>query len=515
MNKNTFFALTNPIQKITGKSKYEWDVNDIIKVILQKEIEKITFHYTGWDGKIKDLRIPITNYEQAIHILTDGERVDGSSLFKGVVDMGKSDLYVVPSYKTAFINPFDCKSLDFICRFFDKDGNLANFTPDNILLKIANDLQEQIGLRLYALGELEFYLIQEPKTNLYRLQPQSGYHSSSPYVKSSAILEEIVNAISKTAGNIKYAHYEVGAIDKIVSDYEQLNDKIAEQVEVEFSLTPIEEAADIAVISKWMIHNIAARHNAMATFYPKLEIGHAGSGLHFHLALMKDGKNIMIEQDGSLSSEAKTLIGGLVKFAPSLTAFGNLVSGSYLRLVPHQEAPTKVCWSEMNRSAMIRVPLAWGNTGKLSDTINPKQSDEFEQQVHQTVELRSPDGSANVHLLLAGISQSAKWAFKHKDEAMQLTEKHHITGNISDNPEYNHLPEIAESCDNSANVVIAEKDLFLCDNSFPEKVITKTYELLKAENDSNLNSFLANLPEEERRKTLRNIIHKEIINRNI
>ena len=32
---------------------------------------------------------------------------DGSSLFKGLVDTALSDLYVVPSYKTAFLSPFD------------------------------------------------------------------------------------------------------------------------------------------------------------------------------------------------------------------------------------------------------------------------------------------------------------------------------------------------------------------------------------------------------------------------
>ena len=65
MKNSTNFALFNPIEKITGKSKYEWTVSDLLKVVEVKQIEKITFHYTGWDGKIKDLRIPITNQTQA------------------------------------------------------------------------------------------------------------------------------------------------------------------------------------------------------------------------------------------------------------------------------------------------------------------------------------------------------------------------------------------------------------------------------------------------------------------
>lgn len=516
MNNNQNFALSNPIERITGKTKYDWTAEDLLKVIIEKNIEKITFHYTGWDGKIKDLRIPITNQEHAEHILMDGERVDGSSLFKGVVDTGRSDLYVVPSFKTAFLNPFDDTSLDFVCRYFDKDGNLAAFAPDNILLKTSRNLEEKFGLHLYALPELEFYIIQEPKSENYKLMPQSGYHSSSPYVKSAEILDEIVRAISTTTGFVKYAHYEVGAIEKICSEFPQFQGKNAEQVEVEFLLTPVEEAADIALISMWIIRNIAHEHNAIATFYPKLEVGHAGSGMHFHLALYKNGTNIMSNEDGSLSKEAKTLIGGLTRYATSLTAFGNMVSGSYLRLVPQQEAPTKVCWSEMNRSAMIRVPLAWANVGKLSNQINPSCGGDCEkEESRQTVEIRTPDGSANIHLLLAGITKSVNWGFQNQEKALDLTEKHHVKGNIYDNPEYAHLPEIATSCFRSAEDLIHEKELYTVDGIFPEVVIEKVYKLLKEENDIDLNNFIAGLPEEERITTLRRVIHKAIIQKNI
>lgn len=516
MTNKLNFALSNPIEVLTGKSKYDWNNDDLLNVIQAKGVERITFHYTGWDGKIKDLRIPITDYDQAIHILTDGERVDGSSLFKGVVDAGKSDLYVVPSYRSAFLNPFDSKSLDFVCRFFDKDGNLASFAPDNILLKLSKELKNKTGYELFALSELEFYLIQEPKSEIYKLQAQKGYHASSPFVKSAEILDEILKNIAITMGNVKYAHFEVGAIENLTSDFPQFSGKNAEQVEVEFQLAPIDEAADMSVVAMWIIRNIAFRHNALATFYPKLEIGHAGNGLHFHLALKKNGTNIMLDENCKLSNEALTLIGGLVKYAPSLTAFGNLVAGSYLRLVPHQEAPTKVCWSEMNRSAMIRVPLAWTNVGKLSDKINPAGDvTHCCQDGRQTVEIRTPDGSANIHLLLAGITKAASWAFDNQDYAISLANKHHVTGNIHDNPEYNDLPEISDSCESSADALLADKSLYVSDDGFPERVIIKTYEMLKAERDKNLNTFIAGLPEEERNNTLRRIIHKAIVERNI
>jgi len=51
--------------------------------------------------------------------------------------------------------------------------------------------------------------------------------------------------------------------------------------------------------------------------------------------LRKDGKNVTSDKAGKLSGEARRLIGGLCQFAPSLTAFGNTVASSYLRLIPH------------------------------------------------------------------------------------------------------------------------------------------------------------------------------------
>ena len=166
------FALESPISLITGKNRLDLTREDLIKVILEKEIQRITFHYTAMDGKIKELKIPITNKKHAELVLTEGERVDGSSLFKDIVDLGSSDLYVVPEYKTAFLNPFSNNSLDFVCRYLDPNGNLAEFTPDNILKRASNLLNKNSGYTLNAMGELEFYLVSESSDRLYPLQKQ-------------------------------------------------------------------------------------------------------------------------------------------------------------------------------------------------------------------------------------------------------------------------------------------------------------------------------------------------------
>jgi glutamine synthetase len=220
----------------------------------------------------------------------------------------------------------------------------------------------------------------------------------------------------------------------------------------------------------------------------------------------------MTEDDGSLSKYAKMVIGGLTQYAESLTAFGNTTSSAYLRLVPNQEAPTRVCWSDLNRSAMIRVPLGWNKTMNLNKTINPQQpdfSDELEKL--QTVELRTPDGSAITHLMLAGITMAAEWGLTHEKEALERTQKAYVTGNIfKDKALLESLPALPASCMASARLIREKRALYERDGIFPESIIDYVANLLEQERDENMNQYLADLPADDRLHKTRKIMHKDL-----
>ncbi len=497
-------ALENPISRVIGKPPEEFTRSDFLEVIRKEEIERITFHYVGLDGKLKDLRIPVTDLSYAELILAEGERVDGSSLFKGLVRAGKSDLYAAPVYKSAFFNPFEEKSLDFMCRFIAENGELAEFAPDNILLKIADKIREKFAMELRALGELEFYLVYDAENDLYPAQKQSGYHASAPFVKNAELLDEALKVIAQTVGYVKYGHFEVGAIKKIESDSPELDGKSAEQAEIEFLPAPIEEMADKLAIAKWIVRNLAYKRGITATFAPKIEVGHAGTGMHVHMALYKNGKNAMVDKDGKLNLEAKKLIGGLCRFAPSLNAFGNSTASSYLRLVPNQEAPTKIFWSEMNRDALIRVPLAWAGTDNLAMKINPAQKDKFEyDDSRQTVELRSPDGSSAVHFAMAGIAAAVKWGLENGEESAKIAE---ATYRGRDEKIDGDLADIAESCADAADKLLADREIYQSDGLFPDYVIDYVAESLYKENDRDLSRKLEAMSEKERTKESRKIL---------
>ena len=95
----------NPIVRYLSKPAEEFTRADIIDFVENNEITSLDLRYTGGDGRLKQLTFPITSRAYLDKVLTLGERVDGSSLFS-FVDSTHSDLYVVPRYDTAFINPF-------------------------------------------------------------------------------------------------------------------------------------------------------------------------------------------------------------------------------------------------------------------------------------------------------------------------------------------------------------------------------------------------------------------------
>ena len=123
----------NLLVQFLQKPASEFTRQDIIRYCEENQVEFINFHYCGWDGKLKTLNFVIHSAEHLDNILSAGERVDGSSLFP-FIEAGKSDLYVVPKYKTAFRNPFtEIPTVDILCSFYNRDGEPFESSPEYIL----------------------------------------------------------------------------------------------------------------------------------------------------------------------------------------------------------------------------------------------------------------------------------------------------------------------------------------------------------------------------------------------
>lgn len=481
MNKSVSLN-PNPVIQYLGKHPSEITKQDLIGFVKQNGIKMVNFMYPGDDNRLKTLNFVINNEEYLDSILTYGERVDGSSLFP-FIEAGNSDLYVIPRYSTAFVDPFaEIPTLTLLCSFFNNQGHPLPSSPEQCLRKAVELFRKTTGLDFYAMGELEYYVISE-NNNYFEASDQKGYHESSPFAKFNDFRTECMYLIAHSGGHIKYGHSEVGNF--------AINGHIYEQNEIEFLPVNALEAADSLMLAKWIIRTLAYKRGFDVTFAPKITDGKAGSGLHIHFKLMNEDRNIMVK-DGNLSDEAKRAIVGILDYADALTAFGNKVPTSYLRLVPHQEAPTSICWGDRNRSVLVRVPLGWTGETDMCSQVNELEKPSKTDPQKQTVELRSADGSANIYQLLAGMITAARKGFEDPD-ALKRAEDLYVNVNIHNDGNKDKLESLRSlpaSCAQSALALEKARCVFEEFDVFPPAVIDGIIKKLNSFNDNSLRKEL-------------------------
>ena len=469
----------NRLVAYLGKPCKEFTKADIVRYIKENGIRMVNFMYPAGDGRLKTLNFVINNEEYLNAILTCGERVDGSSLFS-FIEAGSSDLYVLPRFCTAFLDPFaEIPTIAMLCSYFNKDGEPLESSPEHTLRKACKAFNEVTGMEFQAMGELEYYVI-APDSGMYPATDQKGYHESAPYAKFNEFRTQCMSYIAQAGGQIKYGHSEVGNFT--------LQDFVYEQNEIEFLPVNAEDAADQLMIAKWIIRNLANQYGYDVTFAPKITAGKAGSGLHVHMRIMKDGKNQMLE-NGVLSKTARTAIAGMMELAPSITAFGNTNPTSYFRLVPHQEAPTNICWGDRNRSVLVRVPLGWAAKSDMCRIANPLEAESsYDTTQKQTVEMRSPDGSADLYQLIAGLAVACRHGFE-MENALEVAEKTYVNVNIhqkENEDKLKNLAQLPDSCEASADCLERQRSIYEKHNVFSPSMIDGIIRKLRSYNDSNL-----------------------------
>ena len=473
----------NDLVVFLKKGPAEFTREDIIRFCEENRVEMVNFRYAAGDGKLKTLNFVISSKEHLDTILSDGERVDGSNLFS-FIEAGSSDLYVIPRYRTAFMNPFaDVPTLELLCSFYDSDGRPLESSPEYVLRKADEEFTRRTGCTFKTLGELEYYVI-SPREDLYPGRDQKGYHSADPFVKFADLRDEAMRLIARAGGRVKYGHSEVGCFCNGETYYEQH--------EIEFLPMPVEQAVEQVIIAKWILRMLGSRYGVEISFAPKITVGKAGSGMHFHMLVEKDGRNLVVE-DGRLSPLARKMIAGILDAADALTAFGNGIPTSYLRLVPHQEAPTTICWGDRNRSVVVRVPLGWIGVDGMTLDANPCEDRcREERSSKQTFEYRVADGSADPYLTVAGLIVASLHGITMPG-ALEAAERLYVSGNIF-RPEFKErlaeFDQLPASCVESAEALEAKRAIFEENGVFPAGMIESRISTLKAFNDRGLSEKL-------------------------
>ena len=370
---------------------------DVIRMIADNGIQMVDFKMVDIAGQYRHVTIPAQHFNE--DTMRDGIGFDASNYGYAVVE--KSDMVFIPDPDTALIDPF-CEiptlSMTGNAMVIDYPANrpLAQY-PRNIVLA-AEEYMKSTGIAdtMLILPEFEFYLFdsaewevshsrigmaidaeQAPWNSALQgmgnvIRSQKAYHVAKPLDTSYECRSEMCLEIEKAGIAVKYHHPEVGA---------------AGQFEIEPRLGQMSAMADATMMIKYIIRNVAAKYGKTATFMPKPVYGEAGSGMHVHMLLMKDGQPVFSDDNGysHLSETAHWFIGGLLKHVHSLCAITNPSTNSYKRLTPGFEAPVTVGYATSNRSAVIRIP-AYAKTPEL-----------------RRFELRNPDATCNPYFAYAAI----------------------------------------------------------------------------------------------------------------
>ncbi|MCI2106781.1 MAG: type I glutamate--ammonia ligase [Intestinimonas sp.] len=341
---------------------------DIIRMVKEEDIEFIRLQFTDIFGQLKNVAITASQIEKAVN---NQIMFDGSSI-EGFVRIDESDQYLYPDLDSFTIFPWrpqHGKVARLICDVYNPDGTPFVGDPRSILKKVLKKAAD-MGYDSFNVGpECEFFLFQtdEEGKPTTKTNDEAGYFDLGPLDHGEGTRREISMALEQMGFEIEASHHEVAE----------------GQHEIDFKYADALKAADNIMTFKLAVKTLAQKNGLHATFMPKPIFGINGSGMHTNMSLFKNGKNVFYDENGDkkLSKEAYSFIAGLLAHVKGFAAITNPIVNSYKRLVPGYEAPCYLAWSASNRSALIRIPAARGQSTR--------------------VELRSPDPTCNPYLELA------------------------------------------------------------------------------------------------------------------
>lgn len=374
------------------------NAQEAMKFARERGAKMVNLRFCDLMGTWQHLTIPLAELNE--DSFEQGFGFDGSSI-RGWRGIEESDMVLVPDPSTAIIDPFmQVPTIAFICDIvLPETLQPYNRDPRQIVKKAVAYMQSLgIADTAYFGPEAEFFIFDDVRysqnnnsgfymvdsseafwntgrdedgKNLgYKVRSKEGYFPALPTDIQHDLRTEICLELEKAGMQVERHHHEVAGA----------------QAEINFRFDTALKMADKMMWFKYIVKNVAHRHGKTVTFMPKPIFGDNGSGMHIHMSLWKDGKNLFAgNKYAGLSDMALNYIGGILKHAPALCGIINPTTNSYKRLVPGFEAPVKLAYSFKNRSAAIRIP----NSGP-----NPKA---------KRIEFRTPDPSANIYMAIAAV----------------------------------------------------------------------------------------------------------------
>lgn len=364
---------------------------EILRSVSENNVKFIRLQFTDILGVMKSISITSDQLEKAL----DGELMfDGSSI-EGFVRIEESDMYLRPDYSTYLILPWtnpnsQIKTARLICDIYDSNNEPFLGSPRYALKKVLKEAEE-LGYSMFVGPEPEFFMFHLDQNGQPTLDTndKAGYFDLPPVDKGEDARRDMVETLQSMGFEIEASHHEAAP----------------GQHEIDFKYMEALPTADNIVTFRIVVRTVAQHHGLHATFMPKPIYGIAGSGMHLHISLFKDGQNVFYDpsKEDGLSDTCRHFIAGVINHAKAISAITSPTVNSYKRLVPGYEAPVYIAWSYRNRSPLIRIPARRGEGTRI--------------------ELRNPDPTCNPYLGLAVILKAGLEGINKKLEPPQPVEQ--------------------------------------------------------------------------------------------
>lgn len=368
--------------------------------IEEDQVKFIALQFTDVTGAVKSLDVPISRVEAAVK---EGLWFDGSSV-EGFARIQESDMRLIPDLDTYALlpwSPLESRRARIFCDIYLPDGSPFLGDPRGTLKRTLHRIDTR-GWTFNVGPEPEFFLFRRNGPSSIHPVPHDvgGYFDFSASDDAVRVRTQLMAALEGMGLEVEMGHHEVAL----------------GQHEIDFKFENALRAADNILTLKYTVKAIAAQHDLVASFMPKPIFGINGSGMHCHQSLFdQNGENLFFDRDDqfNLSTLAYGFIAGQLKHARALSAVVAPTVNSYKRLVPGYEAPVYVGWAQINRSALIRIPL-----------YSPGR----EKSIR--AELRCPDPSSNPYLALTAMLAAALDGIEHNlsaPEPLNEINVYHLT----------------------------------------------------------------------------------------
>ena len=438
--------------------------------------EMVDLKFTDLLGSWQHCTFPVDTWDE--DTFKEGVGFDGSSI-RGWQDIHMSDMVAIPDPSTAKMDPFFAKpTVSVIADVYDP-VSLKPYTRDPryvaqkgieylkstgmgdscfigpepeffIFDEIRYDQRQNLGM--YQIdsneGAWNTNRIEEPNLG-YKPSYKGGYFPVSPTDTYHDMRGEMVDVLRKLGFVIEAHHHEVGT---------------GGQSEIDMKFADLLTMADQFMWFKYVIKNIAKRHNKTVTFMPKPIFQDNGSGMHTHLSIWKEGKPLFAgEKYAGLSQDAVHGIGGVLKHAAAILAFAAPTTNSYRRLVPGFEAPVNLAYSQRNRSAAVRIPMY---------SKSPKS---------KRFEFRCPDPTANGYLMFTAMLMATIDGIENKIDPGEALDKDIYSMSPK---ELAKVPKVPGSLDEALEA-LQEDHAFLTKGEVFTDDLIQTYIEYKKDNELN------------------------------